>query len=91
VTSPRRARDHEPNINDPRNAVGAVPTGREFVTNDEGEHIAPKVPTWDDAIWTEFRAADGSFFYVSDHEDYTLAADEFDPTGVIIGHEALNA
>lgn len=31
------------------------------------------------AIWTEYKDADGELWYVSDHEEYTLSAEEFGP------------
>jgi hypothetical protein len=65
-----------------------TPTGRTFlVDSSEGGEIVGMAVNGaslagddpDMAIWTEYLADDGGLFYVSDHEDYTLDAEEFGP------------
>lgn len=62
-------------------------TGRQFIYDSDNmsllhyplagnESLADSV---DWAVWTEYKDVDGDLFYVSDHEDYTLSADEFGP------------
>ena len=57
-----------------------VATGRKFIHDDWNVKLVAEKPNHDAwHEWTEYRAADGSLYYVSDHEDYTLDADEFGP------------
>jgi hypothetical protein len=68
------------------------PTGRTFLvdSSDGGEIIGmstngSQFPEYADdaghdlAVWTEYKDADGDLWYVSDHEEYTLDAEEFGP------------
>lgn len=57
-------------------------TGRRWYVVDGDDELL-SVDEWDApdlpyAIWTEFDGPDGKY-YVSDHEDYTLTAEEFGP------------
>ncbi len=55
-------------------------TGRVFIHDDYNVKLVTTVPDHDEwHLWTEFRGDDGDLIYVSDHEDYTLVADEFGP------------
>lgn len=60
-------------------AIGR-PTGRWFIYDDYNTKLVRDEPDHDEwHRWEEYREADGDLWYVSDHEDYTLGADEFGP------------
>lgn len=61
-------------------------TGRKFIYDSDDMRLLhhpladgerPYGDNW--AVWTELRDADGELWYVSDHEEYTLDAEEFGP------------
>lgn len=56
-------------------------TGRKFIVDDNNGEFLPSAPDHDEwAVWTEWvDNIDGSLWYVSDHEGYTLDAEEFGP------------
>lgn len=57
-----------------------IPTGRMFIYDDYNACLVKSVPDHDEwHVWTEYRDEDGAFWYVSDHEGYTLDAEEFGP------------
>jgi hypothetical protein len=63
------------------------PTGRSFIVDEDGDITAmatngaslEDAAGGEDHIWLEYKDADGDLWYVSDHEEYTLSAEEFGP------------
>lgn len=56
------------------------PTGRKFIIDNlKGGEMVFTFPDHDEwSVWTEYQdVEDDELFYVSDHEDYTLVAEEF--------------
>lgn len=56
-------------------------TGRKFVVDDNNGEFLRSAPDHDEwALWTEWvDNVDHSLWYVSDHEGYTMSAEEFGP------------
>lgn len=65
----------------PEGCVHGPDTGRYFIVDDVDCKLVTSVPDHDDwHVWTEMGPDDeGEFWYVSDHEGYTLDAEEFGP------------
>lgn len=67
-------------------------TGRTFIVDVDGDitAMAENGASLEDAaddedhIWSEYKDADGDLWYVSDHEEYTLSAEEFGPISWIV-------
>lgn len=56
------------------------PTGRTFIYDDANGCLTKAEPNHDEwHRWEEYRDDDGDLWYVSDHEEYTLGAEEFGP------------
>ena len=63
---------------------GPVETGRMFIYDSSICGLVAVAPDHDDwHYWTEMKDADGDLYYVSDHEGYTLDAEEFGDTDIL--------